>query len=125
MLAATAATIILMTLTSNPNESMDDFIKRSAPTAMEYTLKHDVEVCSAIGKDGDTYTLVITTNNDPWECRISKVKGTFTGYIFHTHGPKGNPSWANADLAIPGYLATPRKLLWQNGPKMRKLAEYR
>lgn len=124
MLSATAATVILFTLISNNGESMDDFIKRSAPTAMEYTLEHNVEVCSAIGKDGDTYTLVITTNNDPWECKVSKVRGKWTGQIFHTHTKKGNEGWANADLAVPGYLATPKKLLWQNQNKMKKLADY-
>ncbi|BAE72729.1 hypothetical protein [Xanthomonas phage OP1] len=121
---ATTATLILMTLTSNPGENMDQFITRVAPQAQAYTAEHEVEVCGAIGQDGDTLTLVLTTDNDAWECKVSKVRGKFTGYIFHTHTKKGNEGWANADLAIPGYLATPKKLLWQNQNKMKKLADY-
>lgn len=124
MLATTAALIIITTFTSNAGENMDQFIARIAPEAKAYTAEHNVEVCGAIGQDGETLTLVLTTNSDPWECRVSKVRGKWTGQIFHTHTAKGNPSWANADLAVPGYLATPKKLLWQNQNKMKKLADY-
>lgn len=118
------ALLLISTFTSQPGETMDQFVTRIAPEAKAYTAEHNVEVCGAIGDDNGVMTLVLTTDNDSMECKITKVRGKFTGFIFHTHTAKGNEGWANADLSVPGYLATPRKLLWQNNNKMRKLADY-
>jgi hypothetical protein len=118
------ALLLIGTFTSAPGESMDQFVTRVSPEAVAYTAEHKVEVCGAIGQDGPEMTLVLTTDGNAMECKVSKVRGKFTGFIFHTHTSKGNEGWANADLAVPGYLATPRKLLWQNQNKMRKLADY-
>lgn len=123
MLTATAL-LLIGTFTSQPGESMDQFVTRVAPEAVAYTAEHNVEVCGALGDDAGVLTLVLTTDSDSMECKVSKVRGKFTGLIFHTHTRKGNEGWANADLAHPGYLATPKKLLWQNQNKMRKLVDY-
>lgn len=114
----------LYTENSKQGESVDDFVLRIAARAVAYTLANNVEVCGAIGKDESGYTLVITTDGDSMECRVHTVAGKFTGEIFHTHTSKGNDGWANADLNHPGYLATKRKLLWQNQNKMRKIADF-
>lgn len=81
MITATAL-LIIGTFTSQPGESMDQFVTRVAPEAVAYTDEHNVEVCGAIGQDGPEMTLVLTTDGNAMECKVSKVRGKFTGFIF-------------------------------------------
>lgn len=114
---------------AEPAESPDAFVVRISPAALEATHARDAEFCGVIGVGPDgNYSLNLVTSGRPWTCTIpasSLVEGhSWTGLIFHTHTLRGADGWANADLARPGYLATKRKVLFQDRNKMRKLAEY-
>lgn len=113
MLATTLT--IIMTLTSNPGESMDSFVARVSPDAVAYTKEHNVEVCGAIGQaTGGGYILQIEKGRK-YSCKIHWVRGKFTGQTFHTHPDDGAESFAPADLHVPGYMAKGSTLQHQIG----------
>lgn len=108
-----------------PGETMDEFIVRIAPRARAYTMEHGVEICGAIGtRDNGTMTVLVGTDDHPMVCKIRRVDGKYSGYVFHTHTHRGSEYWTNEDLRTPGYLVTPQKLMWQNKNKMRRLVDY-
>lgn len=106
---------------SVPGESLDSFVVRLAPELRKQTVERNAEVCGALGQEDGVYTLRLKTDEDKWECSVHASIGQWTGYIVHTHTAKGNEGWANADLGHPGYLVTPRRVLWQHDNRMKTL----
>lgn len=114
LLANSAFATSLFTETSQPGESMDDFVVRVAPQAVAYTMKHNVEVCGMIAKDGDKLVLEVGTQGVNNGCSIS-VPANSTGMTFHTHPSPIAFKFHDKDFAVPGYLGTVRGVRFQQG----------
>lgn len=113
MLTATAL-LLIGTFTSQPGESMDQFVTRVAPEAVAYTMKHNVEVCGMIAKEGEGYVLTVKTQNVNNGCTI-EVPVNSTGMTFHTHPSPIAFKFHDKDFQMPGYLGTVRGVRFQQG----------
>jgi len=127
--SANAETIHLYTEKSKAGESMDAFVKRVAPAALDRTFKADAAVCGLIGSRPDgTFAIAFHTNGDPWRCTLSMdllpAGYGWTGLVFRTHTRRGADDWTESDMRIPGYLATDQKLTCRKDNIWRKLADF-
>ena len=100
----------LYTEVSNPGETMDAFVTRIAPKALEHTWKHNAEVCGPIRQTEQGYEVRISTDGRRDECSLP---GDTVVYV-HTH-PRGiGFGFSPSDYVRPGYLITERAVKYQN-----------
>lgn len=73
---------------STSGETMDGFVARISPKAIEVTEQRRVSICGVIGKAGDRFGIRLGTSNTWKKCDIdlaNTVAGfTSTGITFHT-----------------------------------------
>lgn len=119
---------LVMTMASNPGESMDAFAKRIAPVAFDRSMQIASEICGEIRRDGDALVLDLYTIKRLRHCSYRRLsEHEYTGLTYHTHIVIGetdqnrmraklaNPSFSEQDYDHPGYLASGKKVLFQNG----------
>lgn len=124
---ATAPTLAI-TVRSEPGETMDDFAARIGPAVVEEAMRRSAELCGEIRRDGTAFALDLYTTRGLRECSYRRFAAhDYTGLTYHTHIHLGetdwhrlkakqmNPRFSDDDYAHPGYLATERKVMFQNG----------
>lgn len=112
--SASAESTYLYTEVSQPGETMDAFVVRIAPKAVEYTLKNSVEVCGMIETDGSSFTMKIGSDQKNNSCTIS-VPVKSSGVTFHTHPSRNAFKFHDQDFNVKGYLGTARGVRYQEG----------
>lgn len=112
--------LLILTLHSQPGESLDHFARRVAVPALRYTNAHVVEVCGAIVEDGDGYRIDLGTTGEQFHCAIPEA-GVAT---FHTHPADAAPGFSDADMKNPGYLAVRGQLFHQDGSNVRTVSSW-
>lgn len=75
--------------TSNPNETLEQFMKRVSPALHIFTLRTGNEACAAIGMKDGTYAIRLYTDGVPHGCTLQTTDlldgYTFTGETIHSH----------------------------------------
>lgn len=112
--SASAEPTYLYTEVSQSGETMDEFMVRIAPKAVEYTLKNSLEVCGMIEKDGNEMKLNIFTDHKNNSCTIP-VPSNSAGITFHTHPSRNSFKFHGKDFNVKGYLGTARGVRYQEG----------
>jgi hypothetical protein len=104
----------LYTETSQPGESVDQFVVRIASKIRHKTKVHSAELCGAIVAHGDLYALSVRSSFSQNDCGFSI--GPSTVATIHTHiAMSGNDNFGPGDYQFPGYLITPRAIRHQAG----------
>lgn len=119
---------LVMSVASNPGETMDAFAKRIAPAAFDRSMQMSSEICGEIRRDGAALVLDLYTINRLRHCSYRRLaEHDYVGLTYHTHIVVGetderrrkaklmNPSFSEEDYDHPGYLASGKKVLFQNG----------
>ncbi|WP_414555414.1 hypothetical protein [Stenotrophomonas forensis] len=107
---------------SVPGESMDEFVARISPKAIEVTEARRVSICGAIGQADDRFSIRLGTSNTWKSCDIDlsdTVAGyASTGVTFHTttsdEGSQRGFSAENFKRAR-GYVAFGKYVRYQEG----------
>ncbi|MCJ8005673.1 hypothetical protein [Staphylococcus aureus] len=107
---------------SAPGESMDAFVSRISPKAIEVTEARRVSICGAIGQANDRFSIRLGTSNTWKSCDIDltdTVAGyASTGVTFHTTtGDEGSQRGFSAEnFKRPrGYVAFGKHVRYQEG----------
>lgn len=111
---------------SEEGESMDAFALRIAPDAVDQSLSPAVggEVCGEFRRDADRYVIDLYTTRKLESCNYFRKRGhDYTGLTFHTHITIGEANrdkrhltrFSQEDYDHPGYMATSRRVMFQNG----------
>lgn len=107
---------------SAPGESMDAFVARISPKAIEVTEARRVSICGAIGREDDRFSIRLGTSNTWKRCDIDlsdTVAGfASTGVTFHTttSDEQSQRGFSADNFKRPrGYVAFGKYVRYQEG----------
>jgi len=104
----------VVTYTSDASESMDAFAVRIARDAVMKS--GSGEVCGEFRNVDGRLVLETYTTRKLRECSyLRQPSDGYTGITFHTH-PKSPPRFTPDDYSSPGYMATAKYVMHQQGP---------
>jgi len=115
--SASAETTYLYTEVSQPGETMDAFVLRSAYKLSKETDRLNAEVCGVIQHNGESVTMVVNTDRLLTGCTIKS--GDFISV--HTHPRMATNQFSASDLETEGYLIHGRAVYHQDGVGSERL----
>lgn len=113
---------------SEVGESLDDFALRLREPTIESSMNVSGEICGEFRKVDDVYEITFYTIRKLQQCSYMRRKGLeYTGLTYHTHifigetnfhllqAKLANPAFSEEDYAHPGYMASGRLVVFQQG----------
>jgi hypothetical protein len=115
--AAARDPFLVVTYTSESNQSLDDFAVAIAKKASREGFLLDAEVCGEFQKQGDVYVIELWSTDATTWCNYNKRINdpSYTNLSFHTHLQKFGNVFSDSDYDHPGYLAYGHAVKFQSG----------